>query len=98
MGSEGVQLGCEVLCADAPAWFFLRRLGLLANQASVDRSFTPTSRLNYKHGGNLTCLFSPQHGFYAEKQANMQESGDNMDTIFAPSYLQSVWCRAGTLL
>ncbi len=81
MGSEGVQLGCEILCADAPAWLASRRLGLLANQASVDRSFAPTSRLLVRHGGNLTCLFSPQHGFYAEKQANMQESGDSKDTI-----------------
>ena len=27
-------------------------------------------------GGNLCCLFSPQHGFYAEKQANMRESSN----------------------
>jgi uncharacterized protein YbbC (DUF1343 family) len=47
----------------------------------VDHSFVPTSRLLLRHGGNLTCLFSPQHGFYAEKQANMQESGDSKDEI-----------------
>jgi uncharacterized protein YbbC (DUF1343 family) len=30
-------------------------------------------------GGHLTCLFSPQHGFYSEKQANMIESADSRD-------------------
>lgn len=71
--------GCEVLCEAPPAWFASQRLGLLANQASVDRAFTPVSRLITRQGGNLACLFSPQHGFYAEKQANMRESEDTQD-------------------
>ncbi len=71
--------GCEVLCEAPPAWFASQRLGLLANQASVDRAFTPVSRLITRQGGNLACLFSPQHGFYAEKQANMRESEDSRD-------------------
>jgi uncharacterized protein YbbC (DUF1343 family) len=79
MISDGVQFGCEVLFEEMPPWFSSHRLGLLANQASVDRSFTHTSTLISRHGGNLTCLFSPQHGFYAEKQANMQESADDWD-------------------
>ena len=83
MSSKGILPGCEVLCADAPAWFYSQRLGLLANQASVDRCFTPTGKLILRQGGNLTCLFSPQHGFFAEKQANMQESGDTRDTSSA---------------
>lgn len=80
MSSDGIQLGCEVLLEEAPQWFLSQRLGLLANQASVDGSFTHTSSLISRHGGNLACLFSPQHGFYAEKQANMQESMDNWDS------------------
>jgi uncharacterized protein YbbC (DUF1343 family) len=80
MSSNGIQLGCEVLIEEAPEWFFSQRLGLLANQASVDRSLTHTGSLISRHGGNLACLFSPQHGFYAEKQANMQESVDNWDS------------------
>jgi uncharacterized protein YbbC (DUF1343 family) len=79
LSSDLVQVGCEVLCGDAPAWFASQRLGLLANQASVDRSFTPVSRLISLHGGHLTCLFSPQHGFHADKQANMQESEHSRD-------------------
>jgi uncharacterized protein YbbC (DUF1343 family) len=30
-------------------------------------------------GGNLNCIFSPQHGFYSDKQANMIESFDSRD-------------------
>lgn len=33
-------------------------------------------------GGNLCCLFSPQHGFYAEKQANMRESSNAWSEIW----------------
>jgi len=66
MSSNGIQLGCEVLFEETPEWFLSQRLGLLANQASVDGSFTHTSSLISRHGGNLACLFSPQHGFYAE--------------------------------
>jgi uncharacterized protein YbbC (DUF1343 family) len=87
MNSSGIQLGCEVLFEEAPPWFYSQRLGLLANQASVDRAFNHTSSLVRRHGGNLTCLFSPQHGFYSEKQANMQESQDNWDSsLHIPIY------------
>jgi len=80
MNSEGIRLGCEVLFEHAPWWFSSCRLGLLANQASVDRSFVHTSTRISLQGGRLVCLFSPQHGFYAEKQANMRESSDNWDS------------------
>jgi uncharacterized protein YbbC (DUF1343 family) len=87
MSYKGVQFGCEVLFERMPRWLFDQRLGLLANQASVDHTFTHTSTLISRHGGNLTCLFSPQHGFYAEKQANMQESMDDWDSsLLVPIY------------
>jgi uncharacterized protein YbbC (DUF1343 family) len=87
MSSDGIRLGCEVLIKDSPQWFSSQRLGLLANQASVDRSFTHVSSLVFQYGGNLTCLFSPQHGFFAEKQANMRESEDNWEpTLQVPIY------------
>jgi uncharacterized protein YbbC (DUF1343 family) len=79
MDSYEIRLGCEVMMEDPPQWFTSQRLGLLANQASVDRSFTHISSLVSRNGGNLTCLFSPQHGFFAERQANMQESEDNWE-------------------
>lgn len=51
------------------------RLGLLANPASVDRDFRHAKDIISKTWpGQLKVLFSPQHGFYAEKQDNMIES------------------------
>ncbi|HBZ56057.1 MAG TPA: DUF1343 domain-containing protein, partial [Syntrophobacteraceae bacterium] len=72
-----VRLGCEVFFDGLPSWFAEKRIGLLANQASVDSSFCHTGSLIRAAGGNLCCLLSPQHGFGAEKQANMHESGDS---------------------
>ncbi|MCP4117855.1 MAG: DUF1343 domain-containing protein [Desulfobacteraceae bacterium] len=56
------------------------RIGLLANPASVDGKFRHASRLiNDLYPDRLKALFSPQHGFFAEKQDNMIESGHTMD-------------------
>ena len=57
-----------------------KRLGLLANPASVDRHFTHAkSIIQDLYPGQLTALFSPQHGFHAEKQDNMIESDHGRD-------------------
>ncbi len=57
-----------------------KRLGLLANPASVNTSFLHASTLiNHTFHGQLKALFSPQHGFYAEKQDNMIESDHTID-------------------
>ena len=57
-----------------------KRLGLLANPASVDSSFCHAKTLIRQHyPGQLTALFSPQHGFHAEKQDNMIESDHGRD-------------------
>jgi len=69
-----VHLGCESLEDLSLSWLRNRRLGLLSNQASVNRSFEHVINIIQRQGGRLRYLFSPQHGFYAEKQANMQES------------------------
>jgi uncharacterized protein YbbC (DUF1343 family) len=71
-----VRLGSEVFFESLPSWFSAKRIGLLSNQASVDSSFCHVGDLIQAAGGNLRCLFSPQHGFGAEKQANMHESSD----------------------
>ncbi len=73
------RLGCEVLLQSPPSWFRSGRLGLLANQASVSRSLESVKELILDAGGNLSCIFSPQHGFYSDKQANMVESADSRD-------------------
>ncbi|PID76570.1 MAG: hypothetical protein CSB24_05980, partial [Deltaproteobacteria bacterium] len=56
------------------------RIGLLANQASTGRNFRyAKDLLKTRLGGQLTCLFSPQHGFFSEKQDNMIESAHGHD-------------------
>ncbi|MDY0039015.1 MAG: DUF1343 domain-containing protein, partial [Desulforhabdus sp.] len=75
-----VKLGCEVLADDPPSWLRTCRLGLLSNQASVNRSFENVHRIIERLGGRIEYLFSPQHGFFAEKQANMKESTDGWNS------------------
>lgn len=70
-----VKTGLENLIADPPGFLKHKRLGLLCNPASVDQDFNHASFLLHTYfGDRLTALFSPQHGFYAEKQDNMIES------------------------
>ncbi len=58
------------------------RLGLLCNPASVDSTLRH-GRLGIadRFPGRLTTLFSPQHGFFAEKQDNMIESDHGVDPV-----------------
>lgn len=74
---SGIRIGLELLHECTPGVLRNRRLGLLMNQASVD------SQMRYScdviaaaFPGQLQRLFSPQHGFWGEQQANMIESGD----------------------
>ena len=72
-----VQTGIETLLAAPPPMLRGKRLGLLANAASVAKGFQPTHILIQTHfPGQLRALFSPQHGFFAEKQDNMVPSED----------------------
>ena len=58
------------------------RVGLLTNQASVNRDLVHNRLLLKKlFGKSLTTLFSPQHGFYSEKQDNMVESDHAVDDV-----------------
>jgi len=78
--SPTVLTGLERLAAEPPAWLVGRRLGLLSNQASTDRHFRHARDVIQEVlPGRLTCLFSPQHGFFSEKQDNMIESGHGRD-------------------
>ncbi len=75
-----VTLGIEQLITGQGPDLGGKRLGLLCNQASTDRYFTHSRDLICRHfPGQLTCLFSPQHGFFAEKQDNMIESAHGRD-------------------
>ena len=82
-----IQTGIERLLAAPPPILQGKRLGLLANPASVacpegNRRFRSTRLLISNHyPGQLKVLFSPQHGFFAEKQANMIPSEDLIDPV-----------------
>ena len=70
-----IEFGLERCLADPPQTLQGCRFGLLMNQASVDRSFRyACDLLAAKFPGQLTALFSPQHGLWCEEQANMIES------------------------
>ncbi len=77
-----IQTGIEQVCRSAHASLAGKRLGLLANQASTDRRFVHSrDLLNAAYPGQLSCLFSPQHGFFSEKQDNMIESDHGIDGV-----------------
>ncbi len=77
-----IQTGLTRLLAEPPKWIIGKRLGLLSNPASVGKGFLHARELiNQKFPGQLTALFSPQHGFFAEKQDNMIESDDMIDPV-----------------
>lgn len=77
-----IRTGLEKLLANPPSYLAGKRLGLLANPASVDSRYRHAKDLVAKRfPGQLTALFSPQHGFFAEKQDNMIESGHMQDPV-----------------
>ena len=77
-----VKTGLELFCESPPPSLKRQRIGLMCNPASVDRGYTHArERIRRAFPGQLKALFSPQHGFYAEKQDNMIESADRLDPI-----------------
>ena len=77
-----IQTGLEHLLESPPAWLKGRKLGLLCNPASVNSRLQHSRELiNECFPGQLRALYSPQHGFFAEKQDNMIESTDLVDPV-----------------
>jgi uncharacterized protein YbbC (DUF1343 family) len=75
-----IQTGIERLAAEPLEALRGKRLGLLANPASVDRHFHHSRNIVDRHfPDQIKALFSPQHGFFAEKQDNMIASEDMTD-------------------
>jgi uncharacterized protein YbbC (DUF1343 family) len=75
-----VKSGLEQLVAQPAKWVEHSRLGLLSNPASVDPQWNHARTLiNQCLPGKLKALYSPQHGFFAEKQDNMVESDNLID-------------------
>jgi len=79
---NSVQTGLERFIKTPPEWVRGERLGLLSNPASVDSQLSHARDLiNIHFPGQLKALYSPQHGFFAEKQDNMIESDDITEPI-----------------
>lgn len=77
-----LKTGLEMLLQDTPSSLAGKRIGYLANQASTVRKLVHGRiLLQQKFTDRLTCLFSPQHGFYSEKQDNMIESEHAQDEV-----------------
>ncbi len=77
-----VRSGLENFIASPPSWVRGYRLGLLCNPASVNAKLRHAREIiAQKMPGRLTALYSPQHGFYAEKQDNMIASDDMTDPV-----------------
>lgn len=77
-----IQVGLEVLLNSTEYSFPDQNIAYLSNQASTTRELVHGRIvLQEKYKKQLTCLFSPQHGFFSEKQDNMIESGHTVDGV-----------------
>jgi len=75
-----ILLGIDKFITNPPPWAKNKRIGLLCHQASLNSKLIHSKILLYKNfPAKLTCLFSPQHGLFAQKQDNMIESYDVID-------------------
>lgn len=77
---RGVVPGLEKLLEDRLDLLRGARVGLVCNQASVDRRLSHAADLLHAHQGvELTALFGPQHGIRGDLQDNMVETGHAVD-------------------
>ena len=77
-----ITTGLERAIESPPKVFYKNRFGLLCNPASIDSKFNHASTLfSQRFPDQLKALYTPQHGFYAQKQDNMIESYDSVDPI-----------------
>jgi uncharacterized protein YbbC (DUF1343 family) len=77
-----VQTGIERFIKNPPQWIKGKRIGLLCNPASIDSDFRHSRFLiDGQIPAELAALYSPQHGFFAEKQDNMIESRNMRDPV-----------------
>ena len=77
-----VKTGLEAFSASPPPSLKNQRLGLLCNPASVNSRYVHAREcIQRAFPGQLNALYSPQHGFYAERQDNMVESAHRRDPL-----------------
>lgn len=75
-----IETGLERFCEAPPDHLKGLRLGLLCNPASVDHRLCHARfRIDAVMPKQLAAIYAPQHGFFAEKQDNMIESGHGRD-------------------
>ena len=75
MNSRQLKLGLENCVRYPPRVLSTGRVGLLANQASVDSQWRYSwDVLQHHFPGHVRAIFSPQHGLWCEQQANMIET------------------------
>ncbi|MDR1487600.1 MAG: DUF1343 domain-containing protein [Deltaproteobacteria bacterium] len=93
-----VQTGLELFVEEHLGSYRGKRLGLLANQASVDHAYRHALELlDSALKDHVKVLFSPQHGWAGEKQDNMVESLDAKTGDGRPIYSLYGESRAPTL-
>ena len=77
-----VKTGLDVILEEKRDDLKNGNLALLCNPASVDNNYLHARlAIENTYPGSLKALFSPQHGFFAEKQDNMIESGHIVDNV-----------------
>jgi uncharacterized protein YbbC (DUF1343 family) len=76
-----ISTGLDVLVKSDFETLHGAKVGLLVNQASVNREFVHSSEIFHRSDKfQLKALFGPQHGFYGTTQANMIEWYDTLDS------------------
>ncbi len=68
-----IETGIDILSRESCKRLQGKRIGLLANPASVTSDLRHSSDVIHRSGADLACLFGPQHGYTGETQANMIE-------------------------
>jgi len=76
-----VKIGLDIILDSPPKYLKNKRIGILCNHASVHSRFVHAKNLiEASFPRQLKAVFSPQHGFYGEKQDNMKESENRVDS------------------
>ena len=93
MAVAHLEIGLERCVEDPPQLLAGSRFGLLCNHASVDSQQVPAcDLLAAAMPGQLVSIFSPQHGFWGEQQANMDETSHGVyEPVGVP--LHSLYCQ-----
>ncbi len=68
-----IRTGNDIITREAARRLGRKRIGLLANPASVDSRFVHIADSLAAERMRLECIFGPQHGYRGETQANMIE-------------------------